>query len=70
MQMTERLVELRITLRETMREYLTERKQLYKIRPKRGAVVGNSAVSTTERDLARAFDKVESLLSIDDESLT
>ena len=68
--MTERLVELRITLRETMREYLTERKQLYKILPKRGAVVGNSVVSTTERDLAGAFDKVESLLSIDDESLT
>ena len=68
--MTERLVELRITLRETMCEYLTERKQLYKIPPKRGAVVGNSVVSTTERDLAGAFDKVESLLSIDDESLT
>lgn len=68
--MTGRLTELRSTLRETVREYLTERKQLYKIPPKRGAVVGNSVVSTTERDLARAFDKVESLLSIDDESLT
>lgn len=50
-------------LRAAMYEYMTDRKQLYTAKPKKGATIGNSALSTSERDLARAFEKVESLLS-------
>lgn len=53
-------------LREAMYEYMTDRKQLYTVKPKKGAAIGNSALSTSERDLSRAFEKVESLLSQDE----
>ena len=57
-------------LRMAMYEYMTDRKQLYTAKPKKGATIGNSALSTSERDLARAFEKVESLLSQDEETLS
>ena len=57
-------------LRSAMYEYMTDRKQLYTVKPKKGAVVGNSVLSTSERDLARAFEKVEVLLSQDEETLS
>lgn len=53
-----------------MYEYMTDRKQLYTAKPKKGATIGNSALSTSERDLARAFEKVEVLLSQDEETLS
>lgn len=53
-----------------MHEYMTDRKQLYTVKPKKGATIGNSALSTSERDLARAFEKVEFLLSQDEETLS
>ena len=57
-------------LRAAMYEYMTDRKQLYTAKPKKGATVGNSALSTSERDLARAFEKVESLLSQDEDLIS
>ena len=57
-------------LRAAMYEYMTDRKQLYTAKPKKGATIGNSALSTSERDLARAFEKVEVLLSQDEETLS
>lgn len=57
-------------LRSAMYEYMTDRKQLYTVKPKKGATIGNSALSTSERDLARAFEKVEFLLSQDEETLS
>lgn len=57
-------------LRSAMHEYMTDRKQLYTVKPKKGATIGNSALSTSERDLARAFEKVEFLLSQDEETLS
>ena len=57
-------------LRAAMYEYMTDRKQLYTAKPKKGATVGNSALSTSECDLARAFEKVEFLLSQDEETLS
>lgn len=57
-------------LRAAMYEYMTDRKQLYTVKPKKGATVGNSALSTSERDLARAFEKVESLLSQDEDLIS
>ena len=53
-----------------MYEYMTDRKQLYTVKPKKGVVVGNSVLSTSERDLAKAFEKVELLLSQDEETLS
>lgn len=53
-----------------MYEYMTDRKQLYTVKPKKGATIGNSALSTSERDLARAFEKVESLLSQDEDLIS
>ena len=53
-----------------MYEYMTDRKQLYTVKPKKGTTIGNSALSTSERDLARAFEKVEFLLSQDEETLS
>ena len=53
-----------------MYEYMTDRKQLYTAKSKKGAVVGNSVLSTSERDLARAFEKVEFLLSQDEDTLS
>ena len=57
-------------LRTAMYEYMTDRKQLYTVKPKKGATIGNSALSTSERDLARAFEKVESLLSQDEDLIS
>ena len=57
-------------LRAAMYEYMTDRKQLYTTKPKKGATIGNSALSTSERDLARAFEKVESLLSQDEDLIS
>ena len=57
-------------LRAAMYEYMTDRKQLYTVKPKKGATRGNSALSTSERDLARAFEKVESLLSQDEDLIS
>lgn len=57
-------------LRAAMYEYMTDRKQLYTVKPKKGATIGNSALSTSERDLARAFEKVESLLSQDEDLIS
>lgn len=57
-------------LRAAMYEYMTDRKQLYTAKPKKGATIGNSALSTSERDLARAFEKVESLLSQDEDLIS
>ena len=57
-------------LRAAMYEYMTDRKQLYTAKPKKGATVGNSALSTSERDLARAFEKVESLLNQDEDLIS
>ena len=57
-------------LRAAMYEYMTGRKQLYTVKPKKGATIGNSALSTSERDLARAFEKVESLLSQDEDLIS
>ena len=57
-------------LRAAMYEYMTDRKQLYTVKPKKGVVVGNSVLSTSERDLAKAFEKVELLLSQDEETLS
>ena len=57
-------------LRAAMYEYMTDRKQLYTVKPKKGATIGNSALSISERDLARAFEKVEFLLSQDAETLS
>ena len=57
-------------LRMAMYEYMTDRKQLYTAKPKKGATIGNSALSTSERDLARAFEKVESLLSQDEDLIS
>ena len=57
-------------LRAAMYEYMTDRKQLYTVKPKNGATIGNSALSTSERDLARAFEKVESLLSQDEDLIS
>lgn len=53
-----------------MYEYMTDRKQLYTVKPKKGATIGNSALSTSERDLARAFEKVEFLLSQDEDLIS
>ena len=53
-----------------MYEYMTDRKQLYTVKSKKGATIGNSVLSASERDLARAFDKVELLLSQDEETLS
>lgn len=57
-------------LRLAMYEYMTDRKQLYTAKPKKGATIGNSALSTSERDLARAFEKVEFLLSQDEDLIS
>lgn len=57
-------------LRTAMYEYMTDRKQLYTVKPKKGATIGNSALRTSERDLARAFEKVEFLLSQDEATLS
>ena len=57
-------------LRAAMYEYMTDRKQLYTAKPKKGATIGNSSLSTSERDLARAFEKVESLLSQDEDLIS
>lgn len=57
-------------LRTAMYEYMTDRKQLYTVKPKKGATIGNSALSTSERDLAKAFEKVELLLSQDEGTLS
>ena len=57
-------------LRAAMYEYMTDRKQLYTVKPKKGVTIGNSALSTSERDLARAFEKVESLLSQDEDLIS
>ena len=57
-------------LKAAMYEYMTDRKQLYTVKPKKGATIGNSALSTSERDLARAFEKVESLLSQDEDLIS
>ena len=57
-------------LRAAMYEYMTDRKQLYTVKSKKGATIGNSVLSASERDLARAFDKVELLLSQDEETLS
>ena len=57
-------------LRAAMYEYMTDRKQLYTVTPKKGATIGSSALSTSERDLARAFEKVEFLLNQDEETLS
>ena len=57
-------------LRAAMYEYMTDRKQLYTVKSKKGATIGNSALSTSERDLARAFEKVESLLSQDEDLIS
>ena len=57
-------------LRTAMYEYMTDRKQLYTAKPKRGAVIGNAALSTSERDLSRLFEQVESLLNQDEELLS
>ena len=53
-----------------MYEYMTDRKQLYTVRPKKGVVAGNSVLSTSERDLSKAFERVEFLLSQDEETLS
>lgn len=53
-----------------MYEYMTDRKQLYTVKPKRGAVIGNAALSTSERDLSRLFEQVENLLNQDEELLS
>lgn len=52
-----------------MEAYLTERKGLYQVHPKRSAPVGNYILSTTERDIARSLEQVEILLSKDEELL-
>ena len=70
MKQTDILAFRRQELRTAMYEYMTDRKQLYTVKPKKGATIGNSVLSTSERDLARAFEKVEFLLSQDEEVLS